>query len=115
MTAGAHMGGRPACAPGVALLLNGYALIPELFVDDAFERFVTPEVRNIAHETIDIPPGAILAGAGSVWAHHDIIQIPQRTIGRQGLARRHVERGTVNLLVLDCLDQVIFDDDLTAR
>src|SRR5712691_582904 len=91
------------------------ALIPELFVDDAFEGFVAPEVCNIAHETIDIPSGAILAGTGSMRGHHDIVHIPQRTIGRQGLPWRHVERGTANLLALDRSDQGVFDDHLTAR
>src|SRR5207244_4559047 len=38
-----------------------------------------------------------------------------RAVGREGLPGRHVECGTVNLLILECPDQVIFDDDLTAR
>src|SRR5262249_10528687 len=91
------------------------ALIPELLVDDTFERFVTPKVLQIAYEPLDVPARTILAGAGRMGGHHDIVHIPQRTVGRQGFPGRHVERGTVNLLILECPDQIIFDDDLTAR
>src|SRR5712691_3825181 len=93
----------------------GCVLIPELFVDDAFEGFVMPEVLQIAYEPLDIAARTILAGAGRVRGHHDIVHIPQRAVWRQGLPGRHVECSTVNLLVLECPDQVIFDDDLTAR
>src|SRR5262249_9230919 len=102
VTAGVPAGGTPRMRPMRCPTPQQYALIPELFVDDAFEWLVTPQVLNIAHETIDIPPSAVLAGSGRVGAHHDIVHIPQRTVGWQGLAWRHVERSTVNLLVLEC-------------
>src|SRR6516164_3257055 len=93
----------------------GCALIPELLVDDTFEGFVMPEVLQITHEPVDIAAGAVLAGAGRMGGHHGILHIPQSTVGRQRFPWRHVECSTVNLLVLERPDQVIFDDDLTAR
>ena len=44
---------------------------------------VAPEVLQITHEPIDIAAGAILAGAGRMGGHHDIIHIPQRVVRRQ--------------------------------
>ena len=90
-------------------------LIPELFIDDAFERFIALEVLQIAHETIDIPSGAILAGSSRVWGHHHILHVPQGTVRRQGLAWCHVKRGTAKLPGLQRLDQGIFNDYLPAR
>lgn len=50
--------------------------IPELFVDDAFKRRVVLQVSEITHETINVPPGAILAGTGRMRGHHDVGHVP---------------------------------------
>src|SRR2546426_2468962 len=93
---------------------SGARLVTQLLVHDPEEGLAHADAAQVLTEAVEVTGRTQLAGPGGVRSHDDILERPQRMVGRQRLERGDIERGAAAAAGLPGTHQRLAVDDLPS-